>query len=84
MEFTPLARRLQPHPALTTGKVDVLFATMAMTEERAKAIQYSKPYAGNVISLYGPKDKTIAKAEDATGISIACRAPARRTRPPPT
>ena len=51
VEFTPLAvsNRI---PALTTGKVDVLFATMAMTEERAKAIQYSKPYAGNVISLY--------------------------------
>ncbi len=69
VEFTPLAvsNRI---PALTTGKVDVLFATMAMTEERAKAIQYSKPYAGNVISLYGPKDKTMAKPEDAKGIAI--------------
>ncbi|WP_279477522.1 transporter substrate-binding domain-containing protein [Aureimonas sp. SK2] len=69
VEFTPLAvsNRI---PALTTGKVDVLFATMAMTEERAKAIQYSKPYAGNVISLYGPKDKTITTPEEAAGLSI--------------
>ncbi|TGV48414.1 transporter substrate-binding domain-containing protein, partial [Mesorhizobium sp. M2D.F.Ca.ET.160.01.1.1] len=52
VQFQPLAvaNRI---PALTTGKVDILFATMAMTEERAKAIQYSKPYAANTISLYG-------------------------------
>ena len=38
-EFVPLAvaNRI---PALTTGRVDVLFATMAMTAERAKAVQY--------------------------------------------
>ena len=31
---------------------------------RFRSIQYSKPYAGNTISLYGPKDKTMAKVED--------------------
>jgi len=69
VEFMPLAvaNRI---PALTTGKADILFATMGMTEERAKAIQYSKPYAGNVISLYGPKDKTMAKPEDTAGMAI--------------
>ncbi len=30
--------------SLTTGKVNVLFAFVAMTPERAKSVQYSKPY----------------------------------------
>ena len=68
-EFVPLAvaNRI---PALLTGKVDVLFATMGMTAERAKTIQYSKPYAGNVLSVYGPKDKKIAGYEDLTGVAV--------------
>jgi polar amino acid transport system substrate-binding protein len=68
-EFVPLAvaNRI---PALMTGKVDVLFATMGMTAERAKTIQYSQPYAGNVLSVYGPKDKKIAGYDDLTGVSV--------------
>jgi hypothetical protein len=38
---------------------------------RFRSIQYSKSYAGNTISLYGPKDKTMAKVEDLAGIDIA-------------
>lgn len=69
VEFVPLAvaNRI---PALLTGKVDVLFATMGMTAERAKTIQYSKPYAGNVLSVYGPKDKKIAGYDDLTGVAV--------------
>jgi len=68
-EFVPLAvaNRI---PALVTGKVDVLFATMGMTAERAKTIQYSKPYAGNVLSVYGPKDKKIAGYDDLSGVAV--------------
>ena len=68
-EFVPLAvaNRI---PALLTGKVDVLFATMGMTAERAKTIQYSKPYAGNVLSVYAAKDKTIKGFDDLTGVSV--------------
>ncbi|MDQ0455653.1 transporter substrate-binding domain-containing protein [Rhizobium paknamense] len=68
-EFVPLAvaNRI---PALMTGKVDVLFATMGMTAERAKTIQYSKPYAGNVLSVYGPKDKKIGSYADLAGIKV--------------
>jgi polar amino acid transport system substrate-binding protein len=49
-EFVPLAvaNRI---PALTTGRVDILFATMAMLPERAKVVQYSKPYVANEITL---------------------------------
>ncbi|NTF38053.1 transporter substrate-binding domain-containing protein [Agrobacterium rubi] len=68
-EFVPLAvaNRI---PALMTGKVDVLFATMGMTAERAKTIQYSQPYAGNVLSVYGPKDKKIAGYNDLSGVPV--------------
>ena len=54
VEFTPLAvaNRI---PALTTGRVDVLFATMAMLPDRAKAVQFSKPYVANEINLVAPK-----------------------------
>ncbi|SPZ33075.1 Periplasmic component of amino acid ABC-type transporter/signal transduction system [Agrobacterium tumefaciens] len=43
---------------------------MGMTAERAKTIQYSKPYAGNVLSVYGPKDKKIGGYDDLTGIDV--------------
>jgi len=68
-EFVPLAvaNRI---PALMTGKVDILFATMGMTADRAKTIQFSKPYAGNVLSVYGPKDKKIASYDDLKGVSV--------------
>lgn len=69
IQFQPLAvaNRI---PALTTGKVDILFATMAMTEERAKSIQYSKPYAANTIALYAAKADKVATVEDVAGWEI--------------
>ncbi|ARO30372.1 amino acid ABC transporter substrate-binding protein [Rhizobium sp. NXC14] len=69
VQFQPLAvaNRI---PALTTGKVDILFATMAMTEERAKSIQYSKPYAANTISLYAAKADTAKTPADIAGWEI--------------
>jgi polar amino acid transport system substrate-binding protein len=69
VKFQPLAvaNRI---PALTTGKVDILFATMAMTEERAKSIQYSKPYAANVISLYAAKADKVTSPADLAGWEI--------------
>ena len=42
-------------PALTSGRVDVLFATMAMLPDRAKAVQYSKPYVANSTYLVAAK-----------------------------
>lgn len=50
-------------PALTSGRVDVLFATMAMLPDRAKAVQYSKPYVAN--SIYLVAAKTLAVKADA-------------------
>ncbi|MBB1496548.1 transporter substrate-binding domain-containing protein [Paracoccus sp. MC1862] len=65
-EFVPLqvANRI---PALTTDKVDVLFATMGMTAERAQSIQYSRPYAANQLSVVAPKEMAAASGADLAG-----------------
>jgi len=68
-EFKPLAVA-DRIPALTTDRVNVLFATMAMLPERAKAVQYSKPYAANTILLYGAKSDAIKANEDMAKFSI--------------
>jgi polar amino acid transport system substrate-binding protein len=62
-EFVPLAvaNRI---PALVTGRVDVLFATMAMLPDRAKAVQFSKPYVGNVMGLVAAKTTVIKTDAD--------------------
>src|SRR5262245_28966636 len=62
-EFTQLAvaNRI---PALTSGRVDILFATMAMLPERAKAVQFSKPYGANIITVIAPKDVEIKSPAD--------------------
>jgi polar amino acid transport system substrate-binding protein len=51
-------------PALTSGRVDVLFATMAMLPDRAKAVQYSKPYVANSIYLVAAKSTPIKTDAD--------------------
>ena len=63
VEFVPLAvaNRI---PALTTGRVDILFATMAMLPERAKAVQFSKPYVANTITFIAPKDAEVKSPAD--------------------
>ena len=63
VEFMPLevANRI---PALTSGRVDVLFATMAMFPERAKAVQFSKPYVANIILLIAPKSVEVKSPAD--------------------
>jgi polar amino acid transport system substrate-binding protein len=62
-EFVPLevANRI---PALTAGRVDCLFATMAMFPDRAKAVQFSKPYVANIIVLIAPKATEIKTNAD--------------------
>ena len=57
-------------PALTSGRVDVLFATMAMLPERARAVQFSKPYVSNAIVLVAPKSTVIKTAADMGTLTI--------------
>jgi polar amino acid transport system substrate-binding protein len=70
LQFMPLevANRI---PALTAGRVDVLFATMAMFPDRAKAVQFSKPYVANQIVLLAPKTVDIKTNADMSKVAIS-------------
>lgn len=57
-------------PALTTGRADVLFATMGMLPDRAKAVQFSKPYVANIISLLAAKSTVVKTNADMGKLSI--------------
>ena len=79
VQFTALevANRI---PALTSGRVDLLFATMAMFPDRAKAVQFSKPYVANQIVLLAPKTVEVKSAADMGKLTIAvARAAAQDT-----
>ena len=69
VEFFPtaVANRI---PALVTGRVDILFATMGMYPDRAKAIQFSKPYAANDVVLVAPVAMKVAGPEDMANHTI--------------
>ncbi|MBY5717532.1 transporter substrate-binding domain-containing protein [Rhizobium leguminosarum] len=69
VEFVPLEVNNRI-PALTAGRVDVLFATMAMLPDRAKAVQFSKPYVANAIVLIGPKSAEIKKNADMAKFTV--------------
>ncbi|MBP2299733.1 transporter substrate-binding domain-containing protein [Azospirillum picis] len=56
-------------PYLLTGKVDVLVASLGITPERAKQVQFSDPYAAIEIGLLAPQGTAITKAEDLSGKS---------------
>ena len=70
VQFMPLevANRI---PALTAGRCDVLFATMAMFPDRAKAVQFSKPYVANQIVLLAPKTVEVKSNADMAKLTIA-------------
>ncbi|MBY5810956.1 transporter substrate-binding domain-containing protein [Rhizobium leguminosarum] len=69
VEFVPLEVNNRI-PALTAGRVDVLFATMAMLPDRAKAVQFSKPYVANAIVLIGPKSAEIKANADMAKFTV--------------
>ena len=58
-------------PFLLTNKVDVLVASLAVTPERAKQVQFSRPYSAATIVLYGAKKTTIKAPADLKGIRVA-------------
>ncbi len=69
VEFVPLAV-VNRIPALTTGRVDILFATMGMLPDRAKVVQFSKPYVANIIELVGAKATSIKTNADMKKVTI--------------
>ncbi|KWT83669.1 MULTISPECIES: transporter substrate-binding domain-containing protein [unclassified Variovorax] len=57
-------------PFLLTNKVDLLVASLAVTPERAKQVQFSQPYAAATIVLYGKKGSNIKSAADLKGVRV--------------
>ena len=57
-------------PFLLTNKVDLLVASLAITPERAKQVQFSKPYSAATIVLYGPKKTAIKAAGDLKPLKV--------------
>jgi polar amino acid transport system substrate-binding protein len=58
-------------PFLLTNKVDVLVASLAVTPERAKQVQFSRPYSAATIVLYAPKKTNIKAPADLKGVRVA-------------
>lgn len=58
-------------PFLLTNKVDVLIASLAVTPERARQVQFSRPYSAATIVLYGAKAKAIKSPADLKGVRVA-------------
>jgi polar amino acid transport system substrate-binding protein len=57
-------------PFLLTNKVDLLVASLAITPERAKQVQFSQPYAAATIVLYGKTASAIKSAADLKGVRV--------------
>src|ERR1700712_5061733 len=57
-------------PFLLTNKVDLLVASLAITPERAKQVQFSTPYAAATIVLYGKTGTPIKSAADLKGVRV--------------
>lgn len=51
-------------PALESGKVDFLVATLAPTPERAKAVMFTMPYSAFELSIFAPTAAKYAKLAD--------------------
>lgn len=57
-------------PFLLTNKVDLLVASLAITPERAKQVQFSQPYAAATIVLYGSKKASLKAPADLKGVRV--------------
>jgi len=66
VQLTPPARI----PALESGKVDFLIATLAPTPERAKAVMFTIPYSAFQVGVYSNKDTKIEKWDDLKGMTV--------------
>lgn len=58
-------------PYLLSGQVDVLVASLGVTEERAQKVNFSKAYAGISTAVYGDKALELTKPEELSGKSVA-------------
>ena len=57
-------------PYLLSDQVDLLVASLGVTPERAERVDFSQPYAGISISVYGQEDVEVAGPEDLAGKTV--------------
>lgn len=57
-------------PYLLTQKIDVIFAMLGISPERAKQIAYTEPYSDIDISIMAAKGTKIEKPEDLKGLRV--------------
>ena len=58
-------------PYLLSGQVDLLVASLGITPERAEQVDFSEPYAGIEIFVFGDAGLEVAEPEDLSGHDIA-------------
>lgn len=58
-------------PFLQSGKIDIIMASMTLTDERAEVVDFSEPYflSGSLVMV--PKDSSITGIDDVDGKSVA-------------
>jgi polar amino acid transport system substrate-binding protein len=63
LELTPVtsANRI---PYLQTGKVDLIISSLGKNPARAKAIDFSAPYAPFFLGVFGTEDEVVASTQD--------------------
>ncbi|HEX2018806.1 MAG TPA: transporter substrate-binding domain-containing protein [Aurantimonas sp.] len=57
-------------PYLQSGQVDLLVASLGITPERAEQVDFSQPYAGIEIFVYGDQSIEVADGSDLAGQNI--------------
>ncbi|MET4491197.1 transporter substrate-binding domain-containing protein [Bradyrhizobium sp. LA7.1] len=57
-------------PALTSGRIDILVASFAVTPERARQVWFTNPYNALDMVLLAPKSRPIRSASDLAGLKI--------------
>ena len=58
-------------PYLLSGQVDLLVASLGITPERAEQVDFSQPYAGIEIFVFGDANLAVSGPEDLSGHAIA-------------
>ncbi len=58
-------------PYLVSGRSDVVISTLSITDERKKAIDFSKPYSAIQIVVGAPRAENIGKLDDLVGKRVA-------------